>query len=375
MKLRMVFVWVLFLCGKNLFAQTVLQEVDTRFEGSTFVTELIFNQAPTTKNILIEYINQTIQVNLPDATVKSGKILKRVNQEKVKSVYSYQYEKDLLRTRIIYSPPIAALSYEGFVKVERKDNSLLINIYDPIMAKTAETKPAEFEIVPPVDLEKELNKQLGKKNMKGLSAEEIVAAELEIPKVLPEKVSLNIASTAPKEALSSKATDAKENTNEKLSDQDLPLFKSKEKIEKVEESNYARLLYSLLIVITLGVGLLVFSKRWAKNHKINDKNTKIKVLSQHHLGPKKSLVIIRIAGESHLLGVTDNNINMLKTLSFIDDEVEEDIPVNFESAMNTEDNKTEEKKNLPKITFASDMDLVSDLHKQISGKLKQLKDI
>lgn len=59
----------------------------------------------------------------------------------------------------------------------------------------------------------------------------------------------------------------------------------------------------------------------------------IKILRQHHLGPKKSLAIIRVAGESILIGVTDHNINMIKSLSLLDDDVPEETPVGFGNVM------------------------------------------
>ena len=62
----------------------------------------------------------------------------------------------------------------------------------------------------------------------------------------------------------------------------------------------------------------------------------IKVLSQHYLGPKKSLVIVRVAGESILVGVTDSNISMIKSLALIDDEVPVETPKNFADALNSE---------------------------------------
>lgn len=59
----------------------------------------------------------------------------------------------------------------------------------------------------------------------------------------------------------------------------------------------------------------------------------IKVLNQHYLGPKKSLAIIRVAGESILIGVTDQNISLIKALSLMDDEMPEETPNRFTQAM------------------------------------------
>lgn len=47
----------------------------------------------------------------------------------------------------------------------------------------------------------------------------------------------------------------------------------------------------------------------------------IKILTQKSIGPKKNLMLIRVAGETILLGVTDHNINHIKTLSLMEDEL------------------------------------------------------
>ena len=249
------------------------------------------------------------------------------------------------------------------------------------MAKTAETKGADFEIVPPVDIERAINKSLNRSIALKTKAEDIVAQELEIPQVLPEKINakvedLNIKASAAKV----KSTENKKDKNKSvkgadLTEKEIPLFTKKETVKTSGESTYSRLIYSLIIVLLFGGGLMVFAKWWQKNHQLNDKNTKVQVLTQHHLGPKKSLLIVRVAGESILLGVTEQNINMLKTLSFIDDEVIEELPNSFDGALENEEHKPEEQKTAPKVTYAPESDLVEDLHKQVSGKLKQLRNI
>ena len=56
-----------------------------------------------------------------------------------------------------------------------------------------------------------------------------------------------------------------------------------------------------------------------KGHTSIAKN--IKILTQKSIGPKKNLMLIRVAGETILLGVTDQNINHIKTLSLMEDEI------------------------------------------------------
>ena len=42
---------------------------------------------------------------------------------------------------------------------------------------------------------------------------------------------------------------------------------------------------------------------------------------------------MRVAGESILIGITEQNINMLKSLSLLDDEVPEEAPSHFSNVM------------------------------------------
>ena len=69
-------------------------------------------------------------------------------------------------------------------------------------------------------------------------------------------------------------------------------------------------------------GGFVMTKQWSKQ-KMKNPHTHIKILTQHHIGPKKSLAIIRVAGESILIGITDQNINLIKELSLLDEDIPE----------------------------------------------------
>lgn len=82
-----------------------------------------------------------------------------------------------------------------------------------------------------------------------------------------------------------------------------------------------RMIASLAIVLTLFGGGMYGFKKWPGAKKLTGRSRMIEVLSQHHLGPKRSLAVVRVAGEACLIGVTDQNITILKTLSLLDDDV------------------------------------------------------
>jgi len=118
-----------------------------------------------------------------------------------------------------------------------------------------------------------------------------------------------------------------------LSEKEIPLNVDLNKKNTETTSNSTRLFLTAMIMISV-IGMTYYMVRKYKlSNTINKSNTKIKILSQHYLGPKKSLAIIHVAGESMLIGVTDTNISMIKSLSLIDDEVPADVPQTFSDTL------------------------------------------
>lgn len=119
----------------------------------------------------------------------------------------------------------------------------------------------------------------------------------------------------------------------KLPENEIPVLTGAKDSKKSTGDGVSRILITLG-VLTVVLGALIYGlKRWASRRSGKNQNTKIRVITQHALGPKKSLVIVQVAGESILVGVTDHNISMLKTLSLIDDEIPDELPRNFNTAL------------------------------------------
>ena len=128
--------------------------------------------------------------------------------------------------------------------------------------------------------------------------------------------------------------------NAKLNESEIPVL-SKATVAKSASSNpMTRLLFSVFILASVAIGLVFFSKWYSKKYKKTTDNNKIRILTQHYIGPKKSLAIVRVAGESILIGITDQNISMLKTLSLLDEELPEISNGQFSAALTQADNKT-----------------------------------
>lgn len=120
----------------------------------------------------------------------------------------------------------------------------------------------------------------------------------------------------------------------KLAEDQIPLSIEAEKKNADAGSATSKAMMSGVIILALLGTTYYFVRKYKVSNTINKSNMQIKVLTQHYLGPKKSLAIIHVAGESILVGITDQNISMIKSLSLIDDEVPAEMPKTFSESMN-----------------------------------------
>lgn len=116
-----------------------------------------------------------------------------------------------------------------------------------------------------------------------------------------------------------------------------------EKAEAVEEglSPFQKMFISVTGIVLFALGFLAMVQKWGRREGYKNISNQIKVLTQKSLGPKKQLVLIRIAGETILLGVTDHNINNIKTLSLMDDELPDFVEPKFSGQLKKKIEETE----------------------------------
>lgn len=189
--------------------------------------------------------------------------------------------------------------------------------------------------------------------------------------------------TTPESAASVENTEgavvkADEKAIDNRKESEIPLNLEAKKNAGAEGSSFFRILLSLSVLGVVGTGAYIFLRKYSVPKALKHQ-TQIKVLQQHYLGPKKSLAIVRVAGESILIGVTDHNISMIKSLSLLDDEVPEETPMNFESTMeNFDDEEAPAKPTKMKKTAATDLDAdeefaISGIKDIVSKRLKGMR--
>ncbi len=317
----------------NANASEVLSLVDVKNHKTDdgYVVELNFNQDIKSDQFTLDFINETVQINLPSVQLLKGTQKSSVSEDIVKSIYTYKVSNKLARTRVILNSD--AMKYQNQTQLVAEGNILKLVIKNAV-ASVASVQVNEEDLKAAQDW---VAREDAKENEKAqatqvkLTKEEINSLkESEIP-VLSKSGVAN--------------TDKKTNTT-------------------------ARVVLSLVVVFGLLAAFGFYAKRnFAKAPK--NKNNQIKVLTQHYLGPKKSLAIIRVAGESILIGVTDQNISLIKTLALMDEEVPQETPKDFSSTLN----KIFKKDKIQEETQEQDEFSISKIKDVVSGKLKDMKEI
>lgn len=116
------------------------------------------------------------------------------------------------------------------------------------------------------------------------------------------------------EALAKDAKDLKES--------EIPLFLQTKKTEKSDSHILWRLVASIGVIMVVAGAMMYAGKRWTRHKDKGGQAARIEIMHQLHLGPRRSVALIRISGETMLIGITDHNVNMLKSVTLIDDELE-----------------------------------------------------
>lgn len=163
-----------------------------------------------------------------------------------------------------------------------------------------------------------------------------VAAQTEALTSAAAVVAMDTKASKESEPLAIKETTA---IGEKLAgkkENEIPLNLESKKATAGNESPFFKFIFFVGILGTLLAGAWILIKKYNTKN-ISRNHNQIKILAQHYLGPKKSLAVVRVAGESILVGITDNNINMIKSLALLDEEIPDVTPNDFNQLIEKDD--------------------------------------
>lgn len=174
-------------------------------------------------------------------------------------------------------------------------------------------------------------------------AEAAAAEEGNSPLADEASTSLTVNENADEAAATTAEASANEETKalsqaeiKNMKESEIPLIGAGKQQKKSESSPWFRLITTIgvlgILFVAARYGLKKYTRR--SNNTSKNQGTKIRVVTNHHIGPKRSLMIVNVAGESLLLGVTDQNISILKNLSLLEEELPADVPSTFAGAIN-----------------------------------------
>ncbi len=103
----------------------------------------------------------------------------------------------------------------------------------------------------------------------------------------------------------------------------VPVLAQKKNVVETQSGPIYKTIVSVFFIFIFGAAGIWYLKKKAVGVNHTSTLMQIKILTQYHVGPKKSIAVVRIAGESLLLGITDNNINLIKSLSLLDEDLQE----------------------------------------------------
>lgn len=151
----------------------------------------------------------------------------------------------------------------------------------------------------------------------------------------------------------------------------IPLKLAADKAQMGEKQNSsAKMTLGFILVAVLLTGGIFYVRRFAANKQSNATLMQIKVVAQHYLGPKKSVAVIRVAGESLLIGITDNQINLIKSLAVLDEDMTQTAaPSGFPKLNTIEADDEAEQMN----TAAEEEFSFADLKSTVADKLKSVR--
>ncbi|MBC7421367.1 MAG: flagellar biosynthetic protein FliO [Bdellovibrio sp.] len=173
-----------------------------------------------------------------------------------------------------------------------------------------------------------------------------------------------------------KETTAATTVDVKLAEDQIPLNIAANKKAVEAGGSSTRIIFTGFVLFTLLSTAYYFVRKYKGSNKINKSNMEIKVISQHYLGPKKSLAIIRVSGESILIGITDANISMIKSLSLIDDEVPAEAPQNFADTLSKETSSAGRNRAQSQANMVDELDeefSFSGVKDSVSKKIKSMR--
>jgi flagellar protein FliO/FliZ len=157
-----------------------------------------------------------------------------------------------------------------------------------------------------------------------------------------------------------------------LGEDSIPVFKKSAEAKAKAIGGREVTFITLAIGFTLLSGGFILMRRWVRKKVGKGAPLQIKIIGQHYLGPKKSLAVVRVAGESILIGITDHNISCIKALSLLDEELPApDEKIQFSESLKKHSDDSFAEDEGENFSIAA----LTEIKDRVSSKLRELKEL
>lgn len=357
-------------------APSLVEKVKSHREGDVFTAELEMKGEWKGQDAKVQFSGEDFHIDFAKAALAKEKHTLNIDDRLIKSILVSQPDSTTLRAKVVLKEGFLAKSLENSVRIRRQASSIVIEVLGD--ARTGQVAKKEKDLVRTFSVTEDNmrfdeSSELATKLVANtnVNAKSMADDHSEGIEKIPETTTSDVTD----EQASAEAKLSSEEIN-KLPESEIPVLANVKAEKKEAGGNFHRILMTLgVLVITLGAvsfGL----KRWASKSKSQTQTTKIKVLTQHHLGPKKSLAIIQVAGESLLIGVTDHNISMLKTLALLDEEIPEDVPNRFDRTLDGFDDEEPMQETRGRSRRGENDDIMTDSDEDFTMRgLSEIRDV
>jgi len=284
-----------------------------RFNGlETFATDdghrLVFSFEESSK-IKMRFLERAIDIDVSDAYISPSKLEFNLPGTGLRKVQVYQFSKNMLRLRVLTKRPIA--DYKGRILLSSDGAKVIITL--PTLAKTIAThnteKPAEISATAK-DTPKIDEPEKASKIPTEIEPQTDVTKDSEQKNLTDE---IKIDETADRESPLAGIEGLKGSL--KTSNGDSAFLDYEEPSVPAMPSmgaSLVKVVSGLLIVLSLVLLVGYIAKKYLNGNEGRFGNNKeVSILSNHFIGVKKNVTIIEVAGEILVLGVTNENINLL----------------------------------------------------------------
>ena len=272
----------------------------------------------------VDYVRDIVQFSIQNATIYPAKIVHSDSQAAgsvFSKVFAYQYAPNLVRIR--FSIDGRADDFKGKVKWVQKGKQVSVQFQDLGISK-------QNVKANPIDQERSLlAKVLGRDKPAPVEVEKVKESEKQPEKQVEKPILSERKNSTPSHLNNNSLVN---NSASGLGAQNVSLGGQK------SGSSMLRSFLAMFAIVG-GLGLfLIYVKRkqsgvqakkigdsWFSNllpQSMKKQKSFIEVMGQHSLGPKQSIVVIRIRGQQFVLGVTQDSVQLITQLDADEAEVD-----------------------------------------------------